>query len=72
MTTSHPKNNMEGSQSWTHHKVAIPSNEIVTQMWYGYCEPNMVPTFLINLQSSLKLRLLFYINQLKDKKSEDC
>ena len=34
--TSHPKNNMEGSQSQTCHKVAIPSIQIVVQMWHGY------------------------------------
>ena len=36
MTTSHPKSNMEGSLSHTHHKIAIPSIETIAQMWYRY------------------------------------
>ena len=36
MVTSHPKINLEGCQSWTRHKVAIPNKNNVTQKWCGY------------------------------------
>lgn len=34
--TSHPKSNMENSQRRTCHNIAIPTIEIVAQLWYGY------------------------------------
>ena len=36
MVTSHPRINLEGCQSWTRHKVAIPNKNNVTQKWCGY------------------------------------